>query len=120
MQNLNFLQINNFKEIPLLITYMPERISVLTFDSFKFSGSSFLWGQVLLRDLGSYEMSSIPLIKFLVWFMLLERVSVSVKSLWPGVINPDNSPAKSVFFFPFYRCIIPAPEGSRNLSKSRN
>ena len=79
MQNLNFLQINNFKEIPLLITYMPERISVLMFDSLKISGSSFLWGQVLLRDLGSYEMSLIPLIKFLVWLMLLERVSVSVR-----------------------------------------
>ena len=79
MQNLNFLQINNFNEIPLLITYMPERISVLMFDSFKISGSSFLWGQVLLRDLISYETSLILLIKFLVWLILLERVSVSVR-----------------------------------------
>lgn len=116
MQNLNFLWLNNFKEIPLLITHMPERISALIFDSFKISGSRILWGQVLLSDLGFCEMSLIPLIKSLVCLMLLDWISVTVFDL--AIINPDSSPAKWVFLFPFYRCVIQAPEGSRNLPKS--
>ena len=96
MQNLNFLWIDNFKEISLLITHTAERISALIFDSFKMSG--FL---------------SFPLIKSLVCLMSLDWVSVTVFDL--AIINPDSSPAKWVFLFPFYRCVIQAPEGSRNL-----
>lgn len=65
MQNLNFLWIDNFKDIPLFIAHVPERISSLTFDNILIPGSSFLWGQVLLSDWGFCEMTLIPWIKSL-------------------------------------------------------